>query len=118
FNEFGSFAANAGLEDIIVRPVEPSLYLTELNANKVAKMPTAGGPITEFSTGTNSHPFGITDGPDGNIWVALQGKNAIASLDPALTTLTSHTIPTMQSWPTDIATGKNKLFFWEGGSQK
>ena len=122
FTEFApgaGFAANAGLESLFIPSFDPNnVYFTESNANKVGKMPIAGGAITQFSTGANSSPFGITEGPDGNLWVTLAGKNAVASLDSAFTTLTSHVLPTSAARPTAITHDNGKLWFFEQDMQK
>ena len=43
----------------------------------------ASGPITEFSLPTkNSFPWGITAGPDGNLWFCEEGRTKVARATP------------------------------------
>jgi sugar lactone lactonase YvrE len=51
--------------------------------NQVARI-TLTGAVTEYSAGITSGavPWGIVGGPDGNIWFAEQGTNAIGRITP------------------------------------
>src|SRR5207248_2461200 len=53
-----------------------SLWFTELGTNKIGRI-TRDGAVTEFSLPTNHEAFGITVGPDGNLWFTEYGGNRI-----------------------------------------
>ncbi len=71
--------ANAGPFGITVGP-DGNLWFTELAANRIGRINPWTGTITEFYAGispggkcqpsisTGAGPFGITAGPDGNLW--------------------------------------------------
>jgi virginiamycin B lyase len=53
-----------------------ALWFTEMDANKIGRITTAGS-FTEFSLPTaNMKPAFITTGPDGNLWFTEQGTTA------------------------------------------
>jgi virginiamycin B lyase len=67
----------------------------------------------------NSYPFGITAGPDGNLWFTEgSATNKIGRITPS-GAITQYGIHTEWSWPLDIASGPDgRLWFAEStGSQ-
>jgi len=76
--EFAVPTANAGLKEI-AGGADGNLWFCEFQAIKIGRV-TPAGVITEFplpplapspdpgSPGVPSRPFGITAGPDGNVW--------------------------------------------------
>jgi len=66
--EFTIASGNGGPWDITQGP-DGALWFTEMDANKIGRITTAG-QVSEFSIPTaDSHPWGIvTAGPDGNLW--------------------------------------------------
>ncbi len=105
----------AGL--VVVALVSGSVWLT------LHQAPPAGvtlhqaapaGVITEFPLSTpQSQPFGITAGPDGNLWFAEADSNKIGRISPS-GSITEFPIPTPQSGPLGITAGPNgNLWFTE-----
>jgi streptogramin lyase len=71
--------------------------------------PVWSGPFPSF-TG----PYGITAGPDGNLWVTLNEVNSIARVTPAGEFRDFFSIPTPGSRPTGITAGPDgNLWFTE-----
>jgi virginiamycin B lyase len=77
----GAFSAYANFGDCVSRHATTrTLWFTEFNANRVAKI-TTDGVIREYPIPTsNSRPIGITQGPDGAVWFAENGGNKIGRL--------------------------------------
>src|ERR1051326_1626975 len=75
--------------------------------------------ITEYPVTTSgSLPYGITAGPDGNIWFTENGANKIGKITPN-GVVTEYPIPTAGSSPTDITAGSdNALWFTEYNGQQ
>jgi uncharacterized delta-60 repeat protein len=71
--------------------------------------------ITEFPVPTS--PFGITAGPDGNLWFAEETANKIARMTTA-GVVTEFAIPTPNSAPQRIVSGPGYLLFVEGIGNK
>jgi virginiamycin B lyase len=77
----------------------------------------AAGTITEFPT-ANSGPFGITAGPDGNLWFADPGGNKIGRITTG-GAITEFRIHTQSSFPVGITTGPDgNLWFTEENASK
>ena len=76
----GSTTPNKGLRTIVVGP-DGNLWFTELEAQRVARITTAG-VVTEFSAGITgtANPNGITAGPDGNMWFTEGLGNRVARI--------------------------------------
>jgi streptogramin lyase len=94
------------------------LWVTETDKNNVARVTTGGstsGTITEFSGGNHDKPVGIAAGPDGNLWIAAQGKGgAIIRMTTSGATTDFTTGLTTNSNPTDIVRGPDdNLWFTE-----
>jgi len=72
--------------------------------------------ITEYPS--ENVPFGITTGPDGNIWYTEFSGNNIARITPS-GTITEYPIPTQNAEARDITVGPDgALWFTEQGSNK
>ena len=79
---------------------------------------TPGGAITEFSLPSGSYPWGITAGPDGNLWFTELSGNNIARITTA-GVITEFPVPTPGSAPSGITRGPDgNLWFAEGGASK
>ena len=79
----------------------------------------AAGTITEFSTPTaNSGPFGITAGPDGNLWFTEKATNLIGRITTS-GKITEFPTPTANSGPVGITAGPDgNLWFTETATNK
>jgi len=82
---------------------------------------TIAGTITEFSTGitTGSAPFGITQGPDGNLWFTEQAEDRVARITPAggVTEFSNGITP--GAGPAGITTGPDgNLWFTESNGDR
>jgi streptogramin lyase len=67
----------------------PSLWVTELTGNRIARvvpMASAGGPfgsVTEYATlPAGSKPYSIVRGPDGNMWFTEIGTDKVGRFAP------------------------------------
>jgi streptogramin lyase len=76
----------------------------------------AAGTITEFPT--NGASFGITAGPDGNLWFTEFNMGAIGRITPSGSFSTFH-IPTAKSGPAGITAGPDgNVWFTESSTSK
>ncbi len=71
--------------------------------------------ITEFPLPSGSFaPYGITAGPDGNLWFTESGANAIGMINPTTHAISSFTVPTANAGPYGITAGPDgNLWFTE-----
>ena len=71
--------------------------------------------ITEFALPSpGSSLTGITAGPDGNLWFADRGSNAIGMINPTTHAIFLFPIPTANCWPDGIAVGSDgNIWFTE-----
>ncbi len=75
--------------------------------------------VTEFSSGitAGAQPFGITAGPDGNLWFTESGGNRIAMINPTTHVITEFSLGGSPRGPQGIAAGSDgNLWFTESGS--
>jgi streptogramin lyase len=79
----------------------------------------ASPSVNEYSVPTsNSYPYGITTGPDGNLWFTEQNSNQIGKITPN-GNITEYPIPTTGSQPDGITTGPDgNLWFTEQNSNQ
>jgi hypothetical protein len=75
---------------------------------------TPAGAVTEFPIPTaNSQPYGITAGPDGNLWFTEYLGNRVGRITPA-GAVTEFAVPTAGSLPLGITAGPDgNLWFTE-----
>jgi streptogramin lyase len=94
-----------------------SLWFTELNANQIARITTAG-VVTEFPIPTPlSHPALIT-GSDGSLWFTQQSTNQIGEITTA-GVVTEFPVPTPNSQPVGITNGPDgNVWFTEASADK
>jgi RHS repeat-associated protein len=105
-----SLPEKSGAQQITTGP-DGNLWFTEHEANKIAKMTTAGS-ITTYSLPAGSWPSGIASGPDGNLWFTDNGSNKIGKITTA-GVVTEYAQPA-ESYPGTIATGPDgNLWFTE-----
>src|SRR5262249_59552519 len=80
--------------------------------NSIGRITTAG-VITEFPLPDTTRLFGITAGPDGNLWFTEFDNNKIGRITPA-GEITEFTIPTSDSGAHTITVGPDdNLWFTE-----
>jgi streptogramin lyase len=109
--------ADSGVSRIAPGP-DGALWFTELNANKIGRITTAG-VITEYPVPTaGSGPHGIAAGPDGALWFTELNASKIGRITIA-GAITEYVIPTPGSAPREIAAGADgALWFTEFNSNK
>ena len=81
----------------------------------------SGQTITEFSTGmtAGAAPFGITAGPDGNLWFTENSGNRIGRITPAGVITEFSTGITAGAYSTGITAGPDgNLWFTENGGDR
>jgi len=78
--------------------------------------PTTGA-VTEFATPTaDSAPWGITPGPDGNVWFT-EGAGNLGEVNPTTDVITEYTVPYAGSGPGAITTDPDgNLWFTDAGT--
>ncbi|HEY7126250.1 MAG TPA: protein kinase [Ktedonobacterales bacterium] len=126
--EFVLSTGSSSPEDIVNGP-DGSLWFTEasyilggiggeVTGNRIGRI-TPGGSINEFPLPTvNSDPYGITTGPDGNLWFTELEGNQIGRITPG-GKITEFALPTANSHPYDITTGQDgNLWFTEYDSNQ
>ncbi len=67
------------------------LYFTAQHAGMLGRLDPATGKVDEIET--RRRPYGIKVGPDGRLWVAYNGTNAIGAMDPETLEVTYFPIP-------------------------
>ena len=78
----GSFAAPAAPGDLVMSPMDGTLWITGYNTNRVYQMTTGGTPIQSFATGLTGFFDGIAFAQDGNsLYVKTQNGSVIRHLD-------------------------------------
>src|SRR6266704_3476957 len=89
-----------------------TLVLVPLMGATAAADPT----ITEYPTPTsNSLPYGVTPGPDGNVWFTEANSHNIGRITP-IGTITEFPLPTTDTSLTSITSGPDgNLWFTEVG---
>src|SRR5215212_6400454 len=93
--EFTVPTPNSSPNGIVSGP-DGALWFTELNANRIGRVTTAGA-FTEFPLPTpNSAPFWIVVGPDGALWFTEIFGNRIGRITTA-GAITAFTVPTANS---------------------
>ena len=81
------------------------IYSYEFKGTKLAKL-LSTGVITEYPIPTDgSSPYGITTGPDGNLWFTEAQGNKVASISPKTGGIKEYPIPTENSAPVYIYSG-------------
>ncbi|SCK31560.1 virginiamycin B lyase [Streptomyces sp. WMMB 714] len=90
-----------------------AVWFTELTANRIGRLVPAGGghereqpyAVQEFTLPVSGGcPAGITAGPDGGLWFALSGADAIGRIGPG-GAVTVHRLPSAGARPVHIAAG-------------
>src|SRR6516164_9857604 len=81
-------------------------------------LPTTG--IAEFPLpAAGSVPFGITTGPDGNIWFTEDQANKIGMINPTTHAISEFAIPTAGSNPLEITAGPGStIWFTENAANQ
>jgi streptogramin lyase len=91
---------------------EGDIWFTNRGTNVVGKI-TTNGTVTEYHTPSESLPAGVTEGPEGNMWVAEWYSNKIAKMTPSGSILAEYALPT-KSDPWGITLGPDgNLWFTE-----
>ncbi len=92
-----------------------------LAAAAPARAVTPDGQVTEFAAGISagSAPYGIAQGPDGNLWFTEQVGNRLGRITPQGQVTEFATGITAVSFPTGIAQGPDgNLWFTERGGDR
>jgi streptogramin lyase len=120
--EFTTPTANAGPRGITAGP-DGNLWFTESTVegknvpgvSQVGMINPATHAISEFATPTaNAGPYGITAGPDGNLWFTLFSAHMIGMINP-----TTHAITEFRgaNLPDGICAGPDgNVWFADGGN--
>ncbi|MGM0585751.1 MAG: virginiamycin B lyase family protein [Pseudomonadota bacterium] len=76
------------------------IWFTVQIGNFVGRLSLADRAVELIEIPTpNARPYGIRTAPDGTVWVALLGTNALASVDPESLELTTHPLPHADARP-------------------
>ncbi len=116
-NNTGQVSTNLGVP---VQNVAPRLSLTVNSPIEIGAPATLRGlSIREFSVPTaGSSPYGITVGPEGNLWFTENAANRLARITTN-GVITEFPLPAAARSPAGIASGPdNRLWFCAAGSQQ
>jgi streptogramin lyase len=100
-----------------------AIYFTDQRNNAIGKI-AIDGTITEYTIEPNLdpytlRPFGIAEGPDGNIWFTEQTGNKIGRMTPSGVMSSPFFIQHSNAQPEGIAVGPDgNLWFTEENSQQ
>jgi streptogramin lyase len=107
-----SLPTELGASGRIASGSDGNLWFSE-QGNRIGRMTTAG-VVTEFPVAPES-PWGMTAGPDGNVWFTLYYSDVIGRITPSGAVREYSVTP--GSWPHDIAAGPDgHLWFLTTGS--
>lgn len=96
-------------------PGENSLWFTETNTNKIARIDSSR-KISEYAIQTaGSKPFDIQHGPDGAMWFTESGVGKIGRID-STGAITEYPVGAANDAPTALITQSEALWFTEVGS--
>ncbi len=103
--------------NLITSGPDGNLWFTEIWANKIGKITTAGS-ITEYPLPQTYAVFGIAAGTDGALWFTESGVNRIGRITTA-GSITEYAVPTPSATPQWITAGPDgAVWFSETGSFK
>ena len=71
------------------------LYFTSQQAGMLGRLNIETGELTEIET--RARPYGIQVGPDGKLYIAFNGTNAIGAMDPNTMDVHYYTVPNEES---------------------
>ena len=95
------------------------IWFAEESNNSIATLDTAATFTTIGLPNAGSEPYGITCGPDGQIWFTEFAGNRIGRYNSATQVFAEFTIPTASSQPTAIVLGDDGgLWFTESATGK
>jgi streptogramin lyase len=103
-----------GAERFIIGP-DGSMWYTDIYApHQVVRLSTDGVATPIVTTGGS--PYGICNGPDGNVWVAGYTGGTVYKISPAGALLATYT-PGSGAWPFEICAGPDgNLWFGDYSS--
>jgi streptogramin lyase len=73
-----------------------------------------GQTITEFVLPAGSNPYGITAGPDGNVWFTEQGLNPKIGRITPTGTIDEFSLPQLNAMPVEIVAGPDGNLWFTG----
>jgi virginiamycin B lyase len=100
-------------------PILAIAVLPLLVAGLMAPASTAAvGDATDYSIGAGATPYGVTLGPDGNIWIAAGAANSIVRVSPT-GAIAAFALPSPNSNPRFITVGsdRNLWFTQQSGNR-
>src|SRR5947207_2568958 len=75
--------------------------------------------IAEFPLSSGAAPYGITNGPDGNIWFTESAASKIGMMNPTTHAVSEFPVPTANSSPSGITAGPDgNIWFVESDGNK
>ncbi|GJM09934.1 MAG: hypothetical protein DHS20C11_22100 [Lysobacteraceae bacterium] len=89
--EVKEYATEAGDPHTAVFHPNGKLYFTAQRAGMLGRLDPESGQLTEIET--RARPYGIKVGPDGSLWVAYNGTNALSKMDPDSMEVTYFDVP-------------------------
>src|ERR1700681_4876705 len=106
----------------ITKGPDNNVWASASDSNLIARITPAGALTTFTIPSANAQPYGITTGPDGNLYFTEPGVNRTTNKIGRITptgTITEFAIPTALSGPVFIAAGPdNTIWFTEGSANK
>jgi virginiamycin B lyase len=102
------------------------VFFTEPGSNSIGEMTSTGSYVATLPRGGQpalyGDPYGITKGPDGNLWFTEMGAGGFGRLNPASGMITQYQPPSIsgsaQSWSIVDGPDGNLWFTYGAGSPK
>ena len=74
-----------------------NIWGTRLTAQRILKLDTGSGKISEYPVPRGSSPFGLVATKDNSVWYSAEIGNVVVKLNPSTGELTPHDVPTERS---------------------
>jgi hypothetical protein len=114
-----SLTINGGNATTFNGPVGNTAALASLTTAAGGSTTFDIGTVTEFPAGISADPFGITAGPDGNVWFTESNRNRVGRITPAGIATEFATDITANSGPLNITAGPDgNVWFTESNGNR
>jgi virginiamycin B lyase len=112
FREFPVDPATEMLDNIAVDHLTRHVWVTKLDAGKLARLVPSTGMVTTYVIPGNGRPHSLDTDAASRVWFTDIGNNAIAALHPPTGTFRRFTIPTPNAVSHGIVVDFRRLLVW------
>lgn len=114
-----SLTAGKGVGQVVYNASAGKLFFTCDTTSQIGSCTTGGGSIAYTNTTTGSaYPFGICNGPDGNIWFVELVADKIGVINTSLTMQAEYATGVTSSSPRYICSDGTALWFTDLGGDR